>query len=211
MEWLFITEPSETELLPALSGIPPSILLSSPCSDLSETRSCLRPVTDKNEFWMRIHGTANHFLVIEAHQRTKSSNKMRPSIITHPFTQDYHHHAGAYCGSNHHIAGFHSDSVSSSIDHLKPAEREELFLHILNLHARFGHWNWTVLHPALVYCTRTGWVFCRTCVTVRSFHIATDYVWSLTINRALVLMVSINTLASCSCSLDHFLWCILTT
>lgn len=46
--WQLITEPSQTLLLPALSGTPPSILLSSPCSDLSETRSCLQPVTNKH-------------------------------------------------------------------------------------------------------------------------------------------------------------------
>lgn len=54
---------------------------------------------------------------------------MRSSIVTHPFTHNYHHRAGAYCDSHHHIAGFHSDSVSSSIDHLKPAENES---HVTN-------------------------------------------------------------------------------
>lgn len=136
-EWRFITEPSQTELLPAVSGIPPSILLSSPCSEPSETRSCLQPVTIKETS----HGiglkkknfltTINHFLMVKTEQRTKYSNKMWSLIVTHLFTQDYHHHAGTYCGSHHHIAGFHSDSVSSSIDHLKPAEIES---HITNFH-----------------------------------------------------------------------------
>lgn len=133
----FITEPSQTELLPAVSGSPPSILLSSPCSDPTETRSCLQPVIIKETS----HGiglkkknfltTINHFLIVNTEKRTKYSNKMWSFIVTHLFTQDYHHHAGTYCGSHHHIAGFHSGSVSSSVDHHKPAEIES---HMTNFH-----------------------------------------------------------------------------
>lgn len=44
----------------------------------------------------------------------------KSSIPTHPFAQEDHHQTGRYCGGHHHIAGFHSDFVSGSINHLKP-------------------------------------------------------------------------------------------
>lgn len=50
--------------------------------------------------------------------------KMGSSVVTHLFTQNYHHRAGDYGGSDHHIADCHSGSVSSHIDHLKPTEDE---------------------------------------------------------------------------------------
>lgn len=149
--------------------------------------------------------TVNHFL-IKTEQRTKYSNKMWSSIVTHPFTQDYHHHAGTYCGSHHHIAGFHSDSVSSSIDHLKPAENEP---HVTNFnkvgflcvpaHPWCTHLTWSLKSTAIaVWLSHTELWFTvwaqegvqqHVCMTIRSFLLATDYVWSLTVNRLLVWMV----------------------
>lgn len=68
--------------------------------------------------------TVNDFLMIKTVQRTKYSNKMCSSTVTHLFTQDYHQHAAAYCGGYHQIADFYSESVFSSIDHLKPEKNE---------------------------------------------------------------------------------------
>lgn len=45
---------------------------------------------------------------------------MLSSLVTHPFAQENHQKTGPYCGGHHHIAGFHSDFVSGSINHLKP-------------------------------------------------------------------------------------------
>lgn len=52
---VLITEPSQTgrEQLPSLSAAPPSILLSSPCSDQSGTRVCLQPATKSDKLQIR--------------------------------------------------------------------------------------------------------------------------------------------------------------
>lgn len=120
--WLFITVPSQPWLLPALSGSPPSILLSSPCSDPSKTHSCLQPVTKINS-GLDLSKFALFWKLFPC-ENTAEDKVLWPSFATHLFSQYYHHQAGAYCGSHHHIAGFHSDSVSSSINHLKPVEKE---------------------------------------------------------------------------------------
>lgn len=48
------------------------------------------------------------------------ANRKLSTIVTHPFAHDDHHQTGPYCGGHHHVADFHSDFISGSINHLKP-------------------------------------------------------------------------------------------
>lgn len=87
---------------------------------------------------------------------------MWSSVVTHPFTHNDHHHAGAYCGSHHHIAGFHSDSVSSSVDHLKPAENES--------HSTSSNQGGFLCIPAYPWSTAFTRSLKSTAISVWSFH-----------------------------------------